>query len=428
MKKILLLIFVISTIQNSFSQDKNGTEETETNITTTVITLNLSKPNEKSVNHSNNKNKLIVKNRNPLAFNLVDGNPFRYRYVLNYNKVNLFTNETFNPSASDLNINGNEIEKDIDGDGIPDSLDEEPDSPNEMTEDIINSLQNDLKNKIVEFKKSIDSYISSISDDDKLNFDELKLMKASFKEQYLILLKETEALQEQINEIDNISSITSESQIEIEGVLESTRLVIEKLINTKQNTYLLPLDINGDNIDYVEVQLDIYDGENETPETYKYKVWIKGGLKIDVSGGVYLTSLLDKEYYTTDSENNEKLIYESDLGNYDFGFGTMVNISLRGGSWARPTLNFGAMFTSNQKFQMLTGLGLILGKNERFVIHSGISMGRVSVLRDEFKTDGVTTYDLGTEGTVPVNDKFKFGHFFGITYNFNKPKSDKDKN
>ena len=146
MKKILLLILVISSVQNLFSQDKNGNEET--NITTTVITLNLSKPNENSVNHSNNKNKLVVKNRNPLAFNLVNGNPFRYRYVLNYNKVNLFTNETFNPSASDLNINGSGIEKDIDGDGIPDSLDEQPDTPNEMTQDVINSLQNELKNCI----------------------------------------------------------------------------------------------------------------------------------------------------------------------------------------------------------------------------------------------------------------------------------------
>ena len=426
MKKILLLIFVISFIQNLFSQDEDGIKET--NITTTVITLNLSKPNEKSVNHSNNKNKLIVKNRNPLAFNLVDGNPFRYRYVLNYNKVNLFTNETFNPSVSDLNIIESGIQLDEDGDGIPDSLDEEPYAPNEMTEYVIKSLQNKLKSKILKFKKSIDSFVSSISDDDKLNFDELNLMKASFKEQYLKLLKETEDLQEKITQINNLSSKTSETQIEIESILESTRLVIEKLLNTKQNIYLLPLDINGDNIDYVEVQLDIFDGENETPETYKYKVWIKGGLKIDVSGGVYLTSLLDKEYTTTDSENNEKLIFESDLGNYDFGFGTMVNISLRGGSWARPSLNFGVMFTSNQKFQMLTGLGLILGKNERFVIHSGISMGRVNVLRDEFQADGVTTYDLGTDGTVPVNEKFKFGHFFGITYNFNKPKSNQDKN
>ena len=35
-----------------------------------------------------------------------------------------------------------------------------------------------------------------------------------------------------------------------------------------------------------------------------------------------------------------------------FGFGTMVNISLRGGSWVKPALNFGALFTSNQKFQI----------------------------------------------------------------------------
>ena len=71
------------------------------------------------------------------------------------------------------------------------------------------------------------------------------------------------------------------------------------------------------------------------------------------------------------------------MGDYDFGFGTMVNIALRGGSWVRPTLNVGVLFTSNQKFQLLTGLGLILGKNERFLLHSGISMGRVNMLKNE---------------------------------------------
>jgi hypothetical protein len=420
MKKTILIILVLLCIQNSLAQNKNTAKET--NITTSVITLNLSKPGHNSVRHSNNKNKLIVKNRNPLAFNLINGNPFRYKYVLNYNKVNLFTNEKFNPSASDSSITENGIKKD--GDGIFDSI--APNTLNLITEDIVNILQQELKSEILEFKKSIDSFISNISDDDNLNFEEFNLMKSSFKEQYLTYLNKTEDLQNKITILSNRGSNTTKTQNEINDILESARLQIEKLLNTKQNTYLLPLDINGDNIDYVEIQLDIYDGENETPETYKYKVWIRGGLKIDVSGGVYLTSLFDKEYYTTGSETNEKYIYENDLGGYDFGFGTMVNISLRGGSWVRPTLNFGAIFTSNQKFQMLSGLGLILGKNERLVIHSGISMGRVNVLKDEYIMDGETTYDLGTDGNVPVNEKFKFGHFFGITYNFDKPKSNID--
>lgn len=104
----------------------------------------------------------------------------------------------------------------------------------------------------------------------------------------------------------------------------------------------------------------------------------------------------------------------------------MVNVSLRGGSWVRPTLNFGVLFTSNQKFQMLTGFGLILGKNERLIVHGGLSMGRVNVLKNNFVADGETSYNLGADGNIPLNEKFKFGHFFGITYNFSKHKSNKD--
>ncbi|CAN0603288.1 unnamed protein product, partial [Ectocarpus sp. 12 AP-2014] len=121
-----------------------------------------------------------------------------------------------------------------------------------------------------------------------------------------------------------------------------------------------------------------------------------------------------------------KFINRNDTGDYDFGFGSMVNLSLRGGSWVRPTLNVGALFTANQKFQVLTGFGFILGKNERFIFHTGLAMGRVNVLRNTFDDKGETSYDLGTDGIIPIDEKFKFGHFFGVTYNFTKTKSNID--
>lgn len=418
MKNIILILGILFYSQISNSQE---------NIKTTVIELDLSKPTENSVKSTSNKNKLVFDNKSPLAFLLTNGNPFRYRYVLNYQKVNLFTNETFNPSIDKIKSSQESlsIEKDEDGDGIPDDLDEAPGVANVITDDIILIMQGDLKNDLIKLESDIKNFTSNISNDSKLDIDEFNLNKEGFKETYFeYLLKISE-----IPSLDSDNSKINENEEEINRLSESIRVLLERLLITKTNSYLLPIDTNGENIDYVEVQLDIYDGDNETPDTYKYKIWVKGGLKIDISGGVYITSLMDNQYYTTDTSDpmdTNKLIYQSDVGSYDFGFGTMVNVSLRGGSWVRPTLNFGALFTSNQKFQMLTGLGLILGKNERLIIHGGLSMGRVNVLRDNYLTDGVTSYDLGSEGTIPTDEKFKFGHFFGITYNFNKPKSDKD--
>ena len=106
----------------------------------------------------------------------------------------------------------------------------------------------------------------------------------------------------------------------------------------------------------------------------------------------------------------------------------IINVSLRGGSWVRPGLSIGALFTTNQKFQLLTGLGFIIGKEERIVLHTGLSMGRISRVSDNYKTDGSVSYNLGTEGTLPMTEKFSFGHFFGLTYNFGKVKKQDEKN
>lgn len=451
MKKILLLLVLASFFQNSFAQEgkapsKNGArEETTREIETTVITLDLSTPNPTSLKHSGKENKLVVSNKNPLAFNLINGNPYRFKYVLNFKKINLFTNITFNPTIDDLKKNGDpgdngiiEGQADIDGDGIDDSQDECPNEAGPLItngcpledgqnlEQLVLEKLKTTEKSIKDLKSKIDTYITEISNLPTLDMKGFNSKTKEFKEEFITIIEQNTE-NENIIEIENLTgdSVTK-SQNEINELIEGVRLSIEKLISTKTSSYLLPIDINGDNIDFIEVQLDIFQGESEKPETYKYKIWIKGGLKIDVSGGFHLTSVFDSEYFTSDAENGEKFINRKDNGNYDFGFGSMVNLSLRGGSWVRPTLNVGALFTANQKFQVLTGLGFILGKNERFIFHTGLAMGRVNVLRNTFDDNGETSYDLGTDGIIPIDEKFKFGHFFGVTYNFTKTKSDKD--
>lgn len=433
MKKIYLLLVLTLYFQNALAQDS---------IQTTIITLDLSSPHPASLKHSGNKNKLVVLNKEPLAFNLINGNPYRYRYVLNFNKVNLFTNVSFNPTINDVkkseepDDNGFVIgQADEDGDGVDDSQDECPDvaghhitngCPLEEGQNLEQLMLYKLqitKKSINDLKSKINTYISEISIQPTLDIKSFNFKTKEFKDDFIRIIEQN-AQNENLIEKDKLTTDSvAENQNEISKLIEDARLSIEKLLSTKTSSYLLPIDINGDNIDYIEVQLDIFEGESQNPETYKYKIWIRGGLKIDVSGGVHLTSLFDSEFFTTDAENGEKVINQNDNGDYDFGFGSMVNISLRGGSWVRPALNVGALFTANQKFQLLTGFGFILGKDERFIFHTGLAMGRVNVLRNNFNADGETSYDLGTDGIIPLDDRFKFGHFFGVTYNFSKAKS-----
>lgn len=80
---------------------------------------------------------------------------------------------------------------------------------------------------------------------------------------------------------------------------------IDRLCNVNLENFLLPIDSHGENIDAVEITLTRYSAD-ETPkfiDSNKYTIWIEGGLKLDVSAGVFITSLVNNEYYT-EKEND----------------------------------------------------------------------------------------------------------------------------
>ena len=417
MKTNTLSLIALLCVTFSFSQKTTDDTEQVENIKTTVIEINLSSPTPQSVYNSNGKKRLVVSNRNPLAVKLTNGNPFKYDYVLNYEKVDLFGTGDFS-----LKPKPKEEIDNSDSDQLNYYMAEDT---NDLTAEELFDL---ISENFVRLQNEISTFMKEMSNAEYLDKSRLK--------------KKREALKDELNDIEiNLNKFRGAESIVIseeekedfisyhEKAITTVKTKIEKFYSVDTESYLLPLDINGDNIDYISIRLEIFDKENPTtPKVYNYKVWLKGGLKIDVSGGGFITSLFDSEYTINDAGDGTgmKTIRKNDVGRFDFGFGAMVNISLRGGSWVRPTLNFGTILTSNQKFQILAGGGFILGKNERIIISGGLTMGRVNILDDSFIADGSTAYDLGTTGEVPTNEKFKFGHFFGITYNFSKPKSGKE--
>jgi hypothetical protein len=202
--------------------------------------------------------------------------------------------------------------------------------------------------------------------------------------------------------------------------------MLAQFYSVNLNSYLLPIDVNGKNIDLVEFKLERLNPVTDVKiDEYKYQIWIKGGFKFDFSVGGFLTSLNNQKFITEDVTDNgvtKKKILRDSEGLLKLGFGTMGNMSLRmGASWLRPGLSLGVIFTTAETFQILTGPSLIIGKMERIVLHTGLSMGSVSQLRPEYKEH--EAYDLGTSNTVPTVKIFKAGFFFGLTYNLTKVKS-----
>ncbi|WP_291109682.1 hypothetical protein [Flavobacterium sp. UBA6195] len=506
-KIILLILSIVFAIQS------------QAQIETKVFTLNLGEPTLNSLRDSVNSNsKLVIKAKEPLAFKLVNGNPYKYKYVINHdlitffdfnenplenvkstlekiepkeksetdspivaqNKINTLSDQLsklnfeisdfkasnmllsttnsnkinleYKSKLKQMNLNKIELEKAIEIANLElqaatseynfksqysiafvnqhskQAIKVIPKNQLEDEENItlaINLLGKEFKN----LKSKLDKYILIISAEDYLDKLKFEIERESYFSTYTKLISDTKDIGSEAYLFENTKKEFDENIKEIDPLSVKIIDEISKMMQLKFDNYIVPIDINGKNIDAVEVTVERYDktATNPTPDKYTYNIWVKGGVKIDISGGLFLTSLMDKEYETKDDGSN-KYIFEKNRGDYEFGFGSTINVSLRGGSWVRPGLSIGALFTTNQKFQLLTGLGFIIGKEERIVLHTGLSMGRISRISDNYKTDGSVSYDLGTEGTIPMTEKFAFGHFFGLTYNFGKVKKQDEKN
>lgn len=500
MKTKLLLIPILLIAGMAWGQEIN----------TKTFTLDLQKP---SITAENSGIRLVLRTKEPLAFKLINGNPYKYKYVINHkvvtffeNGVNPLTSENLNkmttttPKKNTLSTDENKIEEEISNTKSQiDSLQKDTSnlasleskgqksfklngktfntknqlafkkrelgllkakleqlkaqqsalktsSKSSFSTNYINSKTGSqlttakseaedkeniktaytlLQKEFENLNKNINNYILEISAEDFLDQDDFSKKRSHFNELYIEIKEDTKNISKEATNFPEVKTDFEKTVTEkINPISAKIKEELSKMYQLKFHNYLLPIDLNGKNIDAVEITVERLDKTltNPTPDKYSYNIWMRGGLKIDISGGIFITSLMDKEYETKDSVTN-KLIYEKTNGDYDFGFGSMINVSLRGGSWVRPALNFGALFTTNQKFQILSGLGLILGKEERIVIHGGLTMGRVSRVSGDYKTDGSVAYDLGTSGTVPTTDKFSFGHFIGVTYNFGKVKT-----
>ncbi|WP_312298476.1 hypothetical protein [Chryseobacterium sp.] len=489
MKTKILLLLLLGWVGVVYGQIQNK-----------VFVLDLKQPHSNSLKAEENdsKNQLVINTKELLAFKLVNGNPYKYKYVINHQFINFFEGQNENPlqvinknmgavkadSLKSFNkitllaIKKDElIEKEksfmlldkkgektkniffdkikLEGEifdlkndiiklkdiiNLNGYLSESPFSTNFINqhnqtklptaknkkEDIsnINNAFELLKKDFEDFKNEIEAYILKISSEDFLDEAMFTPSRESFKTKYMKLLADQKGIIDEAAVFPEILSEFNKKKKGIDSISEKISSEISKMYGVKLYSYTLPKDINGKNIDVVEITLERYDKTitNPTPDIYRYNIWVTGGVKIDISGGIFLTSLMNKEYETKDDTGTNKFIYEKNKGNYDFGFGSSINISLRSGSWIRPALGIGALFTTGQKFQIITGLGLIIGKEERIILHGGLAMGAITVISNNYKTDGSTSYNLGGDGAIPTTNKFSFGHFFGVTYNLGKVK------
>ncbi|MGO4770300.1 hypothetical protein ACEN2I_01440 [Flavobacterium sp. W22_SRS_FK3] len=393
-------------------------------ITTKIIEIDLSKPHKKSVtiytdslpSAVDSSKWLSIKSREMAAIKLINGNPLSHNYKIDTKEISFFNNE----QKSD------EIIQEVKAESNKKFL--KWDAENKTFESIIKK-NNILARSIDSLNFEIEIFYEILRQKSKLVENDYSIKRLEFlsfaKEQLKSSYELLDNLQKLDNDIQN--SITQKSVIETKDKAEkSIKIIVEKFYGIDLNVYTFPIDVQGKNIDIIEFKLRRFNKETKVEEadfaSTPYNIWIKGGVKIDVSAGVFFTSLYDDDYDKRDdpSTAGNKIIMLKNSGDYDMAFGSTINTYIRMNSWIVPTLNFGAVITQNEKLQVLLGGGVILGKQERIIFSTGISMGKVDRIADGYQVG--SSYNLGDSGTIPIQSQFKFGHFFGITYNLSKVK------
>jgi hypothetical protein len=359
---------------------------------------------------------LSVKSREMVSIKLVNGNPFKYTYKIDTKSISFYDVEAkTNEVTEDAAANSAEKNQGLVGNTIVDiqkiiednkSLNKDIDHLNVKTEISYETLRQ--KNILEEIDlKNRDSFLEEAKKNYEKNCD---------------LINDFEPYKDSIK-----YAMIQKSLLETkEKAKKSISSIIEKFFFVDLENYTLPIDLQGKNIDVLEFKLRRFDKETKDEDlafaSTPYNIWIKGGIKIDVSAGIFFTSLYDSEYDKRDDPAiaGNKIIMLKNSGDYDMAFGSTINTYVRMNSWIVPTINFGAVITQDEKLQVLLGIGAILGKQERIIFSGGFSMGKVERIADGYQVDG--SYNLGDSGTIPTQSQFKFGSFFGITYNLSKVK------
>ncbi len=206
--------------------------------------------------------------------------------------------------------------------------------------------------------------------------------------------------------------------------------IADYVCKSSTSKYTLAMHTNSSNVDLIRYTVTEEDVSTKKSQTYVYDVWLKGGLKIDFSAGIFATGLMDREYEKSPVYNADTIsstlfnIKRKDKGNVGFAFGGMVNISPRlGTSWFVPGISVGVAYASNQKLQFLAGGSLHMGKTERIILHFGAAMGVAQTLdnsRVVYEEGSNSVRGNMNDYNIPTVDKFTAQYHFGISYNLSK--------
>jgi hypothetical protein len=235
-----------------------------------------------------------------------------------------------------------------------------------------------------------------------------------------------------------------------EGLGEKLEDVYHKILKVHYGyLYKVP---HVDNVDAIDFLFSISPKNKNAalPEVRngRARVYTRGGLKWDVSSGLYYAFNMQNEQYsirsdsdiiarangTMDSVINQRgiLFRETKTGKGEFGFSSFLHFypRLSPGFNVSGIVGAGVSFQDKPQIRYFAGLGFLLGRETRIALNAGGIFGNVNELSDQYTkgTNGVyNKLSIAEAGKDPVFKKhFIIRPFISLTYNlfFIKRKSD----
>lgn len=146
---------------------------------------------------------------------------------------------------------------------------------------------------------------------------------------------------------------------------------------------------------------------------------IKGGVKIDFSTGIFISNIVDKEYVNKPKYENDSIIGYNliqSTNTLSYGLAGYMHVYWRVARNINGCLTLGVGIDQNTQVKIMPGIGLLLGRKERFIISGGTIIGKskdLSPIQDK--------NILYKEKTEPIySEPYKIGWYAGISYNLYK--------
>ena len=151
-----------------------------------------------------------------------------------------------------------------------------------------------------------------------------------------------------------------------------------------------------------------------------YDFDIKGGVKIDVSAGIFYHFNLNDDQYRFEplTDSTSLLVKENDDKQFKPSIGALFNVYRRSNKSVKFAFNFGAG-TNVDKIFYYTGGSVLFGKSERVGISAGVVGGTVARISNELKNKTIVKSPIEDLNEVPMQrrDPFQLGYFVGVSYN-----------